>query len=156
MAKEIERKFLVKGDEYKHLSKGVYYQQGYLSTIKERTVRIRIIEERGFITVKGISNGAVRAEYEYEIPVNDAREMLNGLCEKPTIEKYRYKVQQHNLTWEVDEFLGENTGLMIAEVELSSEDQVITKPEWIGEEITGDARYYNVNLIANPFSRWKG
>jgi CYTH domain-containing protein len=156
MAREIERKFLVKGDHYKHLSKGVYYQQGYLSTIKERTVRIRIIKEKGYITVKGISNGAVRAEYEYEIPVNDAREMLNGLCEKPTIEKYRYKVQHDGLTWEMDEFLGENTGLVIAEVELSSEDQAITKPEWIGEEITGDARYYNVNLIVNPYSRWKG
>ncbi|MCX6235477.1 MAG: CYTH domain-containing protein [Bacteroidetes bacterium] len=156
MPREIERKFLVTGDHYRHLSKGTYYQQGYLSTVKERSIRIRIANGKGYLTIKGISKGATRKEYEYEIPVGDAREMLNDLCVKPKIEKYRYTFDHKGFTWEVDEFIGDNEGLVIAEIELDTEDQIFIKPEWIGEEITHDPRYYNVNLIANPFSRWKG
>jgi CYTH domain-containing protein len=156
MPREIERKFLVTSNQYRHLSKGIYYQQGYLSTAKERSVRIRIANGKGFLTIKGISKGATRKEYEYEIPVADAQEILNDLCVKPMIEKYRYTVDHKGFTWEVDEFIGDNEGLVIAEIELNTEDQIFIKPEWIGEEITHDPRFYNINLIANPFSRWKG
>ena len=154
MAKEIERKFLVKGEEFKNLAKGVNYRQGYLSTVKERTVRVRTIDSEGFLTVKGITVGASRAEYEYKIPAADANEMLNNLCEKPIVEKNRYKIAQGKHTWEIDEFLGVNLGLIVAEIELSAEDEKFEKPSWIGEEVTGDPKYFNSNLIKNPFSNW--
>ncbi len=154
MAKEIERKFLVKGEEYKTLAKGVNYRQGYLSTVKERTVRVRTIDSEGFLTVKGITVGASRAEYEYKIPAAEANEMLDNLCEKPIIEKNRYKIAQGKHTWEIDEFLGVNMGLIVAEIELTAEDEKFEKPSWIGEEVTGDPKYFNSNLIKNPFSNW--
>ena len=154
MGKEIERKFLVKGDTWRENSEGVLFRQGYLSTIKERTVRVRTIDSKGFLTIKGITVGATRAEYEYEISVSDANEMLDSLCEKPIIEKNRTKIEYKGLIWEVDEFFGENEGLIFAEVELDSEDQDIALPEWIGEEVTGDHRYFNSNLIRNPFKNW--
>ncbi len=154
MATEIERKFLVKGDEWRKLGKGTVYRQGYLSTVKERVVRVRTIDDKGYLTIKGITTGATRLEFEYEIPVKDANQMLDELCERPLIEKTRYVVEYGGLTWEIDEFAGENQGLILAEVELSSEDQQIELPDWIGEEVTGDPRYFNSNLIKHPFTRW--
>ncbi len=154
MAKEIERKFLVTGEDWRAMAQGTRYRQGYLSTVKERTVRVRTIDDKGFLTVKGVSLGATRSEYEYEIPAADADEMLDDLCEKPIIEKNRYKIPIGDVTWEVDEFLGVNDGLIVAEVELRSEDQSFPKPDWIGDEVTGDPRYFNANLIARPFSTW--
>jgi len=155
MGKEIERKYLVKSTEWKNLAKGTSYRQGYLSTVKERTVRVRTIDEKGFLTIKGITVGASRAEYEYEIPAADANAMLSNLCEKPLIEKNRYKIAHAGLTWEVDEFFGDNDGLIVAEVELTSEDQKIELPVWIGEEVTSDPRYFNSNLTKNPYKNWK-
>ena len=154
MAKEIERKFLIASDAWRGLAPGTTYRQGYLSTVKERTVRVRTIDDKGFLTIKGITVGATRAEYEYTIPAADATEMLDDLCERPIIEKVRYKIQFEGLIWEVDEFLGVNAGLTVAEVELTAEDQAFEKPAWIGDEVTGDPRYYNANLIANPYSTW--
>jgi adenylate cyclase len=154
MTKEIERKFLVRGDAWRTLAKGIMYRQGYLNSAKERTVRIRTADARAFLTIKGITVGATRVEYEYEIPFGDGKEMLNALAEKPLIEKKRYKIRSGSLTWEVDEFLGENAGLIIAEVELASEDQALEKPSWVGDEVTEDPRYFNANLVKNPFSRW--
>ncbi len=155
MAKEIERKFLVTSDDWRALATGTRYRQGYLSTVKERTVRVRTIDDKGFLTVKGVSVGATRSEYEYEIPAADAGEMLDDLCEKPIIEKNRYKIPLGDVVWEVDEFFGVNAGLIVAEVELQSEDQSFPKPAWIGEEVTGDPKYFNASLIAHPYSTWK-
>jgi len=154
MAKEIERKFLVKEEAWKALAKGTSYRQGYLNSIKERTVRVRTIADKGYLTVKGITTGATRSEYEYEIPAAEADAMLTELCEKPLIEKNRYKIPIENHVWEIDEFFGENRGLVVAEVELTSEDQAFQKPKWIGEEVTGDPRYFNSNLIKHPFTKW--
>jgi len=154
MAQEIERKFLITGQAWRELATGTAYRQGYLSTVKERTVRVRTIDDKGFLTIKGITVGATRAEYEYEIPASEANEMLDDLCEQPIIEKNRYKVPLDDLIWEIDEFNGVNAGLIVAEVELESEDQEFTKPEWIGEEVSNDPRYFNSNLIANPYTTW--
>jgi len=154
MGKEIERKFLVVGEAWRALAKGTAYRQGYLSTVKERTVRVRTIDDKGFMTVKGITVGSTRVEYEYEIPASDANEMLDELCEQPIIEKHRYKIDVGGLVWEVDEFGGVNQGLIVAEVELDSEAQSFEKPSWIGEEIAGDPRYFNSNLIAHPYTQW--
>lgn len=154
MTKEIERKFLVKGDAWRALAKGTTYRQGYLNSVKERTVRVRTAEDKAYLTVKGLSVGATRPEYEYEIPFDEGKAMLDTLAEKPLIEKKRYKIPAGVLTWEIDEFLGDNAGLIVAEVELTSEDQAFDMPAWIGEEVTGDPRYYNANLIKNPFTRW--
>lgn len=152
MAIEIERKFLVQGDAWRK-APAIYYSQGYLSRIKERTVRVRIAGEEAFLTIKGISAGASRAEFEYPIPVWDARELL-ALCEQPLIEKYRRKILHEGFMWEVDEFLGENQGLVVAEIELPAEDAYFDKPEWIGAEVTQDVRYYNSNLSREPYSSW--
>ena len=154
MAKEIERKFLVTGEAWRALAEGNRYRQGYLSTVKQRTVRVRTVGDTGFLTIKGVSVGAARSEYEYEIPIADAEEMLDDLCEKPIIEKNRYKIPLEGVVWEVDEFLGLNDGLIVAEVELESEEQAFATPEWIGEEVTGDPKYFNSSLIARPFSTW--
>lgn len=154
MGTEIERKFLVKDDSWKTTASGKRFRQGYLSTVKERTVRVRTINDKGFLTIKGITIGATRSEYEYEISAADANEMLDHLCEKPIIEKIRTKVEYMGLIWEIDEFFGDNAGLTLAEVELLSEDQEVLRPDWIGEEVTGDPRYFNSNLIRNPFKSW--
>ncbi len=154
MPKEIERKFLVTSNEYKSLGKGEYIHQGFLSTVKDRVVRVRIKGEKAWLTIKGISHGASRAEFEYEIPFTDARFMLENLCEKPTIEKHRYLVPFAGFNWEVDEFHGENDGLVVAEIELPAEDTVFDLPAWVGEEVTSDARYYNANLVKNPYKNW--
>jgi adenylate cyclase len=154
MGKEIERKFLVKGEAWWSLARGTACRQGYLNSAKERTVRVRTIDEKAFLTIKGLTVGATRAEYEYEIPVADCNAMLDALAEKPIIEKKRYKVPFAGLAWEIDEFLGENAGLIVAEVVLESEGQTFRKPEWVGEEVTADPRYFNSNLIKHPFTRW--
>ena len=154
MSKETERKFLIKNDSWRSLAQGKKYRQGYLSSVKERVVRVRTIEDKGFLTIKGITKGATRAEFEYEIPIAEAEAMLDNLCERPLIEKNRYKIEFGGLIWEVDEFLGENQGLIVAELELESEDQPFEKPTWIGEEVTGDPKYFNSNLVQHPFTRW--
>ena len=153
MALEIERKFLVKEGTWRN-EKGTKYRQGYLSSIKERTVRVRIIDKNGYLTIKGITTGATRVEYEYEIPAKEADAVLDELCEKPLIEKNRFRINYEGLIWEVDEFLGENQGLIIAELELESEDQHYIKPDWIGKEVTGDPKYFNSNLVQNPYKNW--
>ncbi|MBW2608650.1 MAG: CYTH domain-containing protein [Deltaproteobacteria bacterium] len=154
MGIEIERKFLVKDDSWRLSARGKKYHQGYLNSNKDRTVRVRTIDDKGYLTIKGIAKGAVRVEYEYEIPVAEARAMLDELCEKPIIEKSRYKIEYQQLVWEVDEFHGENRGLIIVEVELDTEDQKFAKPEWVGDEVTGESKYFNSNLIHYPYSQW--
>ena len=153
MAQEIERKFLVQSEGWRG-APGKTYRQGYLNRDMERTVRVRTVEDKAYLTIKGEPTGIARSEYEYEIPVRDADELLNTLCEKPLIEKVRYKIEYGGLVWEVDEFFGENAGLIMAEVELESEDQPFDKPDWIGQEVTDDARYYNANLSQHPFTAW--
>ncbi len=151
MATEIERKFLVKGDEWRSLGVAEIYRQGYIANSNGRTVRVRVVGDQGYLTIKGLTVGMGRSEFEYKIPVEDAQELLETLCDRPFIEKTRYKINIGDLTWEVDEFWGENQGLILAEVELETEDQSIDIPHWIGEEVTSDPRYYNVNLVKNPF-----
>ena len=155
MGIEIERKFLLTSTSWKQLAPGTSYRQGYLNSTKERTVRVRTIDDKGFLTIKGLSVGATRVEYEYEIPVADAEHLLDELCEKPLIEKNRYKIAHGGFVWEVDEFFGENKGLIVAEIELESENQSFDKPEWVGEEVTGDPRYFNSSLIKEPYTQWK-
>lgn len=152
MAIEIERKFLVSSDAWRS-APAAYFCQGYLNPSKERTVRVRVAGEQGFLTIKGKNTGASRAEFEYEIPVADAKQLL-ALCEGPLIEKYRRKIDFGGVLWEVDEFLGDNQGLVVAEVELESEQQVFVKPDWLGDEVTHDPRYYNSNLSVHPYSSW--
>ena len=155
MALEIERKYLVKDDTWRVMAQGTPYRQGYLSITPERTVRVRTIGDKGYLTIKGVSRGAARAEYEYEIPVAEAQAMLDDLCQKPLIEKNRYKIEYKGLMWVIDEFFCENKGLILSEVELQNEEQSFEKPEWIGKEVTADPRYYNANLIRHPFKIWQ-
>jgi adenylate cyclase len=155
MPQEIERKFLVKTDEWRGLGETVLFRQAYLSVEPERTVRVRAAGDHAWITVKGLSHGSERSEYEYEIPASDAAEMLEKLCLQPLLEKRRTRIPIGDLIWEVDEFLGENADLIVAEVELRSRDQAFSPPPWVGLEVTGDVRFYNSNLSKNPFSRWR-
>ncbi len=153
---EIERKFLVKGDFKPFVVKQTRIIQGYLSSQPERTVRVRQKGDKGFLTIKGIGNasGASRYEWEKEIPTSEAVELLE-LCEAGKIDKTRFLVPEAGgLTFEVDEFYGENQGLTVAEIELPAEDHPFEKPEWLGEEVTGDARYYNSMLMKNPYTKW--
>lgn len=153
---EIERKFLVNSDAFKKVAfKKTYIIQGFLNTHPERTVRIRIKGNQGFLTVKGISNkeGTIRSEWEKEISKIDAEHLINQ-CEPGIIEKTRYEIKVRNHIFEVDEFLGDNEGLIVAEVELKSEDEVFEKPVWLGKEVTGDLKYYNSQLSSNPFKSW--
>ncbi|HVK56984.1 MAG TPA: CYTH domain-containing protein [Burkholderiales bacterium] len=152
MPTEIERKFLVTGTEWRQ-GDSIRLCQGYLSRAKERTVRVRLAGEKAFLTIKGISKGASRAEFEYEIPVVDAEQLLK-LCDGPLIEKVRHVVVYKGLKWEVDEFFGENAGLVVAEVELEREDQPLEKPDWVGQEVTHDLRYFNSSLATNPYRTW--
>ena len=154
MGVEIERKFLVRGDAWKRLGEPVFFRQGYLSSHKERVVRVRIEGDRAVMTIKGRNVGATRGEWEYPIPMADAVELLDGLCEQPLIEKYRRRIDFAGNVWEVDEFLGANAGLVVAEIELGAEEQVFDKPEWVAEEVTEDLRYLNSSLIKHPFSAW--
>ncbi len=155
--KEIERKFLVEnqgGDGWRN-AECSEIRQGYLSIDKHRTVRVRIAGDAAYLTIKGITEGATRDEYEYPIPVAHASEMLDTLCLRPLIEKRRHRVEYGGLIWEVDEFYGDNAGLIVVEIELESAQQIFDKPPWAGEEVTGDPHYYNANLVNTPYSRWK-
>ncbi len=155
MAQEIERKFLVKGDFKADSFKATRITQGYLSSVPERTVRVRVKGEKGYITIKGKGNdsGASRYEWEKEIPVDEVKELLK-LCEPGIIDKTRYLVKAGEHTFEVDEFYGENEGLVMAEVELKDENEDFIKPAWLGEEVTGDVRYYNSMLMKHPYTKW--
>lgn len=153
MGIEIERKFLVRGVVWKSLAAGELFRQGYLSADPERTVRVRLVGNDGFLTIKGKSQGMRRVEFEYAIPGMEAQALLD-LCQRPLIEKYRYRIPSHGLVWEVDEFLGENAGLVVAEVELVAEEQAVELPDWVGDEVTGDPRYFNSNLMQHPYSSW--
>lgn len=152
--REIERKFLVTAPTWRQAAEKRVVRQGYLTLDKERTVRVRLAAGKGTITIKGSSEGITRPEFEYGIPSEDARALLDQLCLRPLIEKTRYLVPYGDLLWEVDVFGGENEGLIVAEVELASEDQEIERPDWIGEEVTGDPRYFNARLIAEPYTTW--
>ena len=156
MKREIERKFLVRGAQWQKGARGENCRQGYLSTDIDRTVRVRVIGEKAYITIKGRSSGSVRAEYEYPVPVEDAVYLLENLCLRPLVEKIRFTVDFAGKTWVVDVFSGENEGLVLAEVELQDPAEVIELPEWAGEEVTGDARYENVSLVARPYSTRRG
>lgn len=154
MAVEIERKFLVVADDWKRLAKPVFMRQGYLSSQAGRVVRVRIEDQSAMLTIKGKTVGISRGEWEYPIPLKDAQELLNGLCEQPLIEKNRYRIAIDDLIWEVDEFFGENAGLVVAEVELRDAEQTFAKPAWLGMEVSHDHRYANANLFKHPFSKW--
>ena len=156
MAQEIERKFLVKGDFKSEAFKSTRITQGYLSSVPERTVRVRVKGDKGFITIKGIGNesGASRFEWEKEIPVDEVRDLLK-ICEPGVIDKTRYLVKNGDFTFEVDEFYGDNDGLTVAEIELPDEDTQFNRPAWLGEEVTGDVRFYNSMLMKNPYKNWK-
>ena len=155
MAQEIERKFLIKGDFKLNAKKETRITQSYLSLVPERTVRVRIKGDKGFITIKGISNasGTSRYEWEKEIPVSEVKELFE-LCEFGAIDKTRFLVDSGKHTFEVDEFYGDNEGLIVAEIELSDENEEFIKPEWLGEEVTGDAKYFNSMLMKNPYKNW--
>jgi adenylate cyclase len=155
MAQEIEHKFLVKGEFKKFATGHIRIKQGYLSSVRERTVRARIKGEKGYLTIKGgtCDSGVNRYEWEKEIPVDEAEELL-ALCEPGLIDKTRYLIPVDNYLYEVDEFYGDNKGLIIAEIELKSESDKFPKPDWLGKEVTGDLKYYNSMLIKNPFTRW--
>lgn len=153
MGTEIERKFLVTGETWRS-APGTHYTQGYLSRDPNRTVRVRIAGDHAWLTIKGRTTGATRAEFEYEIPMSDAHDLLR-LCDHPIIDKIRHTITHDGHLWEVDEFLGENEGLIIAEIELDSENEPFTHPPWLGQEVTADPRYYNANLSQHPFTKWK-
>lgn len=152
---EIERKFLLKNDDYKKLSKGILIKQGYICSENDRVVRIRIYGEKAFLTIKNATIGFSRDEFEYEIPLADAEKMLSCVCQQPIIEKLRYRVEYDGFVWEIDEFFGENEGLVVAEIELEKENQVFSKPAWIAQEVTNEVRFYNANLFKNPYKNWK-
>jgi adenylate cyclase len=156
MSLEIERKFLIKNLDFKTESfEKKYIKQGYLNADKNRTVRIRIADEKAFITIKGKSNkaGTTRFEWEKEIPFSEAEELLL-LCEPSIIEKYRYLIKKGTHTFEVDVFLGDNLGLLVAEIELNSENETFEKPAWLGNEVTGELKYYNSSISKLPFKNW--
>ena len=154
MGIEIERKFLLKDDSWRDEERSTTgITQGYLNSDKTRTVRVRTNFDKAFITVKGKNVGIRRTEFEYEIPYDDAVKLLE-LCEQPIIEKARHVVTKDGVEWEIDEFYGDNEGLIIAEVELKRINQVIVKPDWLGEEVSDDSKYYNSSLITNPFKNW--
>ena len=155
MGIEIERKFLLAGDAWRGQGQATRMRQGYLCSDPERTVRVRIEGEGAVITIKSKVTGASRGEWEYPIPVADAAELLDRLCEQPLVEKTRHRIAHAGHVWEVDEFAGANAGLVVAEIELGAEDEAFEKPEWIGREVTGDKRYYNSSLIRHPYSQWK-
>ena len=154
MAQEIERKFLVDVKTCPLPAEGVEIVQGYIPTATRTVVRVRLKGDRAFLTLKGENRGAVRAEFEYSIPVADAREILASLCSEQVVEKTRYEIAVGDHLWEVDIFAGRNRGLCIAEVELAAEDERVELPPWVGKEVTGEARYYNSSLVDNPFSAW--
>ncbi len=153
MGQEIERKFLVKGDSWR-TGKGTPIRQGYLHNEIDGTVRVRTKRERGYLTIKGKTTGIRRLEFEFEIPVQEANPILDELCIRPLIEKIRYEVQVSGFKWEIDEFLGENAGLVVAEIELEDENQEFPTPDWLGREVSSDFRYQNANLVKQPYRKW--
>lgn len=154
MKLEIERKFLLTGDSWRQGATGTLYRQGYLCTDPERTVRVRIGGNTAILAIKGRGDGLSRPEYEFPIPAGEAATLLDVLCLQPLVEKVRYLVPFAGLTWEIDEFLGANAGLVLAEVELEHPDQPVPLPPWVGREVTGDPRYYNAWLARHPFATW--
>lgn len=155
MALEIERKFLVTGDAWRREATEIrHIRQGYLAVEQACAVRARLIGDRAWLTIKGQVINGVTQEFEYAIPASDAATMLDILAKRPLIEKVRHSIPHAGLVWEVDEFFGDNAGLIIAEVELDTPDQDVTLPAWVGREVTGEARYYNASLVTNPFCRW--
>ncbi|OSM02329.1 CYTH domain-containing protein [Magnetofaba australis] len=154
MAIEIERKFLVTGDGWRGQGTTTRFRQGFLSTDKDRVVRVRIAGEKGTLAIKGRNRGAARPEFEYEIPLSDAQSLLDTLCMPPILEKNRTVIPQGEVFWEVDEFFGDNQGLIVAEVELPHEDHPVDLPDWVGQEVTHDRRYANSNLVNYPYSKW--
>lgn len=153
MSTEIERKFLVRGTDWRQ-GAPVRLRQGYLNRDKERTVRVRIAGSRAYLTIKGLTRGVSRPEFEYEIPLQDGEALLT-LCDGLPLEKDRYTLQHAGATWEVDEFLGANAGLVIAEIELNDERQEFERPGWLSTEVTDDPRYFNSSLIAAPYRTWR-
>ncbi|MFA8436399.1 MAG: CYTH domain-containing protein [Marinifilaceae bacterium] len=153
MAKEIERKFLVHREKLDLKGTGKALKQAYLTNEISKSIRIRIADQSAFLTIKSGSKGLVRSEYEYEIPLDDANEMLE-LCEPNFIDKHRHLVNYGKHTWEIDVFHGENEGLIVAEIELESEEEYFEKPVWLGEEVTDDTRYLNAALVKHPYSKW--
>ena len=155
MGHEIERKFLVNGDHWRSLTDiGVVVRQGYLSLDPVRSVRVRLAGDTGSLNIKGKISTLSRHEFEYAIPAMDARELMDKLCIQPLIVKTRYRLAHGGLVWEIDEFAGDNAGLIIAEVELDSEDQSFAAPDWLGNEVSHDPRYLNINLVKRPYSHW--
>lgn len=154
MASEIERKFLVNRESWPAPAGGVVYRQGYLSVEPERTVRVRRAGADGFITIKGVTRGVERLEFEYAIPSRDADLLLDQLCLKPLIEKKRFRIEHAGHVWEVDEFFGDNQGLLLAEIELPASDTHFDLPPWAGAEVSDDPRYFNSNLVREPYTRW--
>jgi adenylate cyclase len=154
MGQEIERKFLVVGDGWRQGAQGEPMCQGYIPTQDARTVRVRRVGDRAYLTLKGPAVGLVRPEFEYPIPVADAQTILTTLCQPPLIEKTRYRLPLGNVVWEIDEFLGDNQGLIVAEVELTGPDQIVDLPAWVGAEVSYDPRYQNSNLARHPFKSW--
>ena len=156
MGIEIERKFLLKDERWRNeVDAGTDYQQAYLVGAKAASVRIRIEGEQAFLNIKGATLGITRQEYEYPLPMADARSLLHDLCEQPIIEKTRYHLIHAGHEWEIDEFKGDNAGLLVAEIELVAEGEVFARPDWLGEEVSDDPRYYNVCLVKNPYKNWK-
>ena len=154
MAQEIERKFRVANDDWRAMaSSSSSLKQGYLSSSAEATVRVRLEDNLGTLTIKSKTKGITRNEFEYAIPAQEAEELLI-ICSGPLIEKTRYRIPQENNTWEIDVFEGDNAGLIIAEIELTSDEDYFAKPQWLGEEVSGDSRYYNSNLATHPYVNW--
>lgn len=155
MGIEIERKYLINYEKWQKVKKplGQAFRQGYILTDPTKTIRVRLTETSGYLTIKGLSMGATRPEYEYDIPISDAEELLDNFSISE-LSKIRYKIAFENKVWEVDEFLGDNTGLIIAEIELKSEDEHFKCPDWIDKEVTGDEKYYNSNLTITPYNNW--
>lgn len=154
MGIEIERKFLVHSDKLPKLTNGYTIKQGYIPTRDFTTVRIRIQNKEAYLTIKGKSQGASRLEFEYTIPLSDAESMIESLCATSLIDKIRYLLVHEGHTWEIDVFEGLNKGLILAEIELASEDEVFVLPNWVTEEVTHDVRYFNSQLIENPYLKW--
>jgi adenylate cyclase len=154
MADEIEKKFLLAYLPTPSLTNGIQIIQGYMINQKKMVVRVRLSGDNAFLTIKGATVNAARKEYEYPVPAEDARQMLQLFCEKPLVEKTRYHIEYQGFEWVVDQFSGSNSGLIVAEIELDHIDQVFEKPDWIGKEVTHDPRYYNSNLIQFPYSTW--
>lgn len=155
MSKEIERKYLVKPGAWTPRDAGMHFKQGYLNSQKERVVRVRIEGSVAKLTIKGLTTGVSRSEFEYPLPLADAEILLGQLCEQPLIDKHRHREDHHGLTWEIDVFHGDNEGLVVAEVELPTESFTPTLPPWAGEEVSSDPRYFNSNLLRNPYRNWR-